>query len=158
MSSSSTSSPSSRSEEHTSELQSLRHLVCRLLLEKKRETTGAWQRIPMPPAVAVGSCFTVSRWVLETSPPPGVVAPSSVVREVFCLLFFFNDPAPTEIYTLSLPDPLPISNFGRTVHQLVVATSHADRLLHFAGGSRSEEHTSELQSLRHLVCRLLLEK
>src|ERR1035438_7399461 len=50
-----------RSEEHTSELQSLRHLVCRLLLEKKRN------------------------------------------------IFFFNDTATTEIYTLSLHDALPIS-------------------------------------------------
>src|SRR5437899_4303046 len=68
--------------------------------------------------------------------------------------FFFNDPAPTEIYTLSLHDALPISVPPRR-HQ------HPDR---GGGGTRhgqadrSEEHTSELQSLRHLVCRLLLEK
>src|ERR1039458_10895809 len=68
------------------------------------------------------------------------------------LLFFFNDTATTEIYTLSLHDALPICQ---------------DNCLQFANGSsvparrcrlRSEEHTSELQSLRHLVCRLLLEK
>src|SRR4051794_1762704 len=61
-----------RSEEHTSELQSPVHLVCRLLLEKKKRTR--------PPAL--------------------------------CSLFFFNDPATTEIYTLSLHDALPISMVG----------------------------------------------
>src|SRR5437899_10635273 len=70
--------------------------------------------------------------------------------------FFFNDTATTEIYTLSLHDALPIYYFSGVL------------LLKRAGGfgpkktarvaARSEEHTSELQSLRHLVCRLLLEK
>src|SRR5436309_4648725 len=75
--------------------------------------------------------------------------------------FFFNHPATTEIYTLSLHDALPIS----------LATRHLER----PGGlrctgpparpdvpgqlrPRSEEHTSELQSRENLVCRLLLEK
>src|ERR1035438_9928504 len=66
--------------------------------------------------------------------------------------FFFNDTATTEIYTLSLHDALPI--YWRSCR------NRADRRT--PGGStgpdRSEEHTSELQSLRHLVCRLLLEK
>src|SRR5947208_8115280 len=68
-------------------------------------------------------------------------------------VFFFNDTATTEIYTLSLHDALPIFDCrcgdprgaghpsGRRAHDL-----------------RSEEHTSELQSPDHLVCRLLLEK
>src|SRR6267378_975687 len=66
--------------------------------------------------------------------------------------FFFNDTATTEIYTLSLHDALPISSphenaeWRRRYHIL-------DR-----DGWRSEEHTSELQSRRDLVCRLLLEK
>src|SRR5438045_5841391 len=72
---------------------------------------------------------------------------------VFC---FFNDPATTEIYTLSLHDALPISNGSRTAKPV---TSCRDRLLSpHCCSPRSEEHTSELQSLRHLVCRLLLEK
>src|SRR5471030_3551662 len=65
--------------------------------------------------------------------------------------FFFNDTATTEIYTLSLHDALPISApwpQSQPAPQLQVTTSML----------RSEEHTSELQSLRHLVCRLLLEK
>src|SRR5262247_4134309 len=72
---------------------------------------------------------------------------------LFLFFFFFNDTATTEIYTLSLHDALPISfdpraRFLRCVMRHVVEGHHA----------RSEEHTSELQSLRHLVCRLLLEK
>src|SRR5947199_10254886 len=66
-------------------------------------------------------------------------------------LFFFNDTATTEIYTLSLHDALPIS----PVRPLPVCGRWRRRLCLRV---RSEEHTSELQSLRHLVCRLLLEK
>src|SRR2546423_15037649 len=88
--------------------------------------------------------------------------------------FFFKDPATTEIYPLSLHDALPISaqqlHLGRRRHladlveeegpaprrreqPLLVAHRARERPLH-----RSEEHTSELQSLAYLVCRLLLEK
>src|SRR5207244_12653962 len=69
-------------------------------------------------------------------------------------LFFFNDPATTEIYTLSLHDALPISGD----HRLRVARRHRPAAAAQARGVRSEEHTSELQSPDHLVCRLLLEK
>src|SRR5471030_3503743 len=70
----------------------------------------------------------------------------------FLFFFFFNDTATTEIYTLSLHDALPISA-SRTA-------SPSSRTPRPAPPPwfRSEEHTSELQSLRHLVCRLLLEK
>src|SRR5471030_2150913 len=70
--------------------------------------------------------------------------------------FFFNDPATTEIYTLSLHDALPIS--WRTCTRASPSCSPASALRSSACSTRSEEHTSELQSLRHLVCRLLLEK
>src|SRR5262245_64825189 len=73
--------------------------------------------------------------------------------------FFFNDTATTEIYTLSLHDALPI--LGRLQRQLLVHRVGSEALGHgheFRVAARSEEHTSELQSLRHLVCRLLLEK
>src|SRR5438046_8059686 len=65
--------------------------------------------------------------------------------------FFFNDTATTEIYTLSLHDALPIS-FPEMLREAGYTT--------FGTGKwhRSEEHTSELQSLTNLVCRLLLEK
>src|SRR5215469_18487004 len=77
----------------------------------------------------------------------------------FLLFFFFNDTATTEIYTLSLHDALPISHdctrtFNSSSSDLGPASSRTKR----ARSTRSEEHTSELQSRRDLVCRLLLEK
>src|SRR2546427_4317366 len=80
-------------------------------------------------------------------------------------VFFFNDTATTEIYTLSLHDALPISalrdlglvrGVGRVPARVLddVALDH----LRGEGMVRSEEHTSELQSQSNLVCRLLLEK
>src|SRR2546422_2519829 len=85
------------------------------------------------------------------------------------LFFFFNDTATTEIYTLSLHDALPISHqlgepqpaeIGVGPDQAQIADVHrrARRRCGFGHGDRSEEHTSELQSRLHLVCRLLLEK
>src|SRR5262249_60899377 len=98
----------------------------------------------------------------------------------YLLSFFFNDTATTDIYTLSLHDALPISHDGRQLGRQLDASGDpvlaqfptqrpqrrpghlvdVDRLL-FAidlAEQRSEEHTSELQSLTNLVCRLLLEK
>src|SRR5690349_24780396 len=78
--------------------------------------------------------------------------------------FFFNDTATTEIYTLSLHDALPIScadtrpgprsrpSRARRARRSPRAAARPGR------AARSEEHTSELQSRRDLVCRLLLEK
>src|SRR2546421_3727187 len=92
----------------------------------------------------------------------------------FCVFFFFNDTATTEIYTLSLHDALPISAFTKQVraaarcHQLrrsgpaPPSPPERKRELRFTLSNRetrrSEEHTSELQSRSDLVCRLLLEK
>src|SRR5258708_18543767 len=75
----------------------------------------------------------------------------------FRFLFFFNDTATTEIYTLSLHDALPISLFAESIQYLAKQRLDAAtvQLPHL---NRSEEHTSELQSPDHLVCRLLLEK
>src|SRR5687768_17960203 len=70
--------------------------------------------------------------------------------------FFFNDTATTEIYTLSLHDALPICGAGIVPQSQPQALGTADRDGHVR--TRSEEHTSELQSRLHLVCRLLLEK
>src|SRR2546422_7358267 len=71
--------------------------------------------------------------------------------------FFFNDTATTEIYTLSLHDALPIY---RRLHRRVERHLREERQCEAqeAVRPRSEEHTSELQSRLHLVCRLLLEK
>src|SRR2546425_8437081 len=92
-----------------------------------------------------------------------MVAPVAVL-----VLFFFNDTATTEIYTLSLHDALPIYR-GRGLHRARpgglhrrqpgaehAPPRHRDRTRDHV--RRSEEHTSELQSLAYLVCRLLLEK
>src|SRR2546430_8911913 len=70
-------------------------------------------------------------------------------------LFFFNDTATTEIYTLSLHDALPISFSLVPLHSGRINES-AKTLL--PRSWRSEEHTSELQSQSNIVCRLLLEK
>src|SRR2546425_5946065 len=86
--------------------------------------------------------------------------------------FFFNDTATTEIYTLSLHDALPIScragsrSWCRSLQAVPHSPHRSDRrraapeaqFLPEEVDVRSEEHTSELQSLAYLVCRLLLEK
>src|SRR2546430_2834872 len=73
--------------------------------------------------------------------------------------FFFNDTATTEIYTLSLHDALPILLLHRRHLLPALRLDLPPRLRrHDHPPSRSEEHTSELQSQSNLVCRLLLEK
>src|SRR5439155_24688975 len=74
------------------------------------------------------------------------------------LTFFFTATATTEIYTLSLHDALPI-----LMAPALYVVGRYGESLHYANENieyqeRSEEHTSELQSRGHLVCRLLLEK
>src|SRR2546429_4487368 len=82
----------------------------------------------------------------------------------FHFFFFFNDTATTEIYTLSLHDALPISLrrwdciASRSARPLIAVLITLARSGSKASITRSEEHTSELQSRLHLVCRLLLEK
>src|SRR3712207_7654555 len=91
----------------------------------------------------------------------------------FCTIFFFNDTATTEIYTLSLHDALPILHSDETpfvgalriddvnpdyhtwLRQELISPTAQKRK---PRRRRSEEHTSELQSRQYLVCRLLLEK
>src|SRR5205809_3790732 len=72
------------------------------------------------------------------------------------LIFFIHTPNPL-IYSLSLHDALPISVFARRRHRCLCADPRAGAR-RIAEAARSEEHTSELQSRLHLVCRLLLEK
>src|SRR2546422_6554449 len=96
-----------------------------------------------------------------------------LLRTAQCLLFFFfNDTATTEIYTLSLHDALPIlddcstDGTGDVARALGVVVVRPPTNTGSKAGAqnfglryvRSEEHTSELQSRLHLVCRLLLEK
>src|SRR2546423_177770 len=97
---------------------------------------------------------------------------------LYFFFFFFNDTATTEIYTLSLHDALPIfielahhRRADRPQHrgaaaqvlrhacdEVVRERLHGDVAARAVAPQRSEEHTSELQSLAYLVCRLLLEK
>src|SRR2546429_9635522 len=88
------------------------------------------------------------------------VAPRESSADEAQFFFFFNDTATTEIYTLSLHDALPISwkpsVWAKSLRCASTPTKCADR--RGAQPVRSEEHTSELQSRLHLVCRLLLEK
>src|ERR1039458_2416712 len=100
--------PSFRSEEHTSELQSLRHLVCRLLLEKKntmlhaKPTEDRSARRPV--------CATARHGRERDACVVEVRAASDWLGLLLSVdFFFFNDTATTEIYTLSLHDALPIS-------------------------------------------------
>src|SRR2546430_16631409 len=83
---------------------------------------------------------------------------------ILSFIFFFNDTATTEIYTLSLHDALPIcagdrdrSSCARPRPLRGAAWSTTPRRARRVP-ARSEEHTSELQSQSNLVCRLLLEK
>src|SRR6266581_3539491 len=153
-----TARPGRRSEEHTSELQSPVHLVCRLLLEKKKITKRSGNQLLPSTHNVYSSPFSCKR-------NPYASCPSIVLLPIRCAscsrtlcIFFFNATATPEIYTLSLHDALPISHAdgpglvpGAARHLL---REVEDRSLR----GRSEEHTSELQSPVHLVCRLLLEK
>src|SRR5690625_6962354 len=81
---------------------------------------------------------------------------------MWLLLFVFGDPATTAIYTLSLHDALPISVEVRPERRTTLSLRWLVNYARLRGEKtmveRSEEHTSELQSRGHLVCRLLLEK
>src|SRR5687767_15182628 len=91
---------------------------------------------------------------------------------LFALRFSYNAPATTETYTLSLHDALPISRSSTrrcSPRPRVRRPPSGPRTQRFSStasspesarenAERSEEHTSELQSLAYLVCRLLLEK
>src|ERR1039458_3030136 len=113
-----------RSEEHTSELQSLRHLVCRLLLEKKNAGCAAGSRsAPGARSNSPRRC----RHRLSASAGAIHVAPAShfIMRSSRSACFFFNDTATTEIYTLSLHDALPILRTGSTPSLLICCASTA---------------------------------
>src|SRR3954464_15062932 len=109
----------SRSEEHTSELQSHDNLVCRLLLEKKKQKTEHKSLVQS----------SASRLRTRTHPVHCVRAAFVYIRtyslhttwQLWCwfVFFFFNDTAPPEIYPLSLHDALPISPPRRGLELLV---------------------------------------
>src|SRR2546430_17570166 len=81
-----------------------------------------------------------------------------MLHSFFFSFFFFNDTATTEIYTLSLHDALPISPCKSFLPASALARFMCACANFGFNFTRSEEHTSELQSQSNLVCRLLLEK
>src|SRR5579871_3388589 len=97
---------------------------------------------------------TPNALVFDLDPVEGVGL-RECARVALFIIFFFNDTATTEIYTLSLHDALPISSTRSTGTTCRGCATHSTSC---ASTTRSEEHTSELQSRRDLVCRLLLEK
>src|ERR1017187_2075832 len=104
----------SRSEEHTSELQSPMYLVCRLLLEKKKKKrTKSNLKEELRGTIAVQERYTrdVELCAYAESRYAAYRCP---LYFFFFFFFFFNDPATTEIYPLSLHDALPISAIDRT--------------------------------------------
>src|SRR6266550_2827922 len=145
-----------RSEEHTSELQSRLHLVCRLLLEKKKITSmsssvsnGSMQR-PGPSGPGRGT---------RASPTPiaSPIASTTAVHNAGLIPLFFLMIRRPPRSTLFPYTTLFRSNDRRRAYV------HAAGLAAVADQNhgpvvRSEEHTSELQSRLQLVCRLLLEK
>src|SRR6266404_2361076 len=121
-----------RSEEHTSELQSLAYLVCRLLLEKKKHLSST--------ALARSSALSESLRLF-----------SGLYRSFFFLMIRRPPISTLFPYTTLFRSP----SAGRECPRPSPSTRRAPARLR---ASRSEEHTSELQSLAYLVCRLLLEK
>src|SRR4030042_1021252 len=95
----------------------------------------------------------VSRGVACPHPPTLTCDNPAHMPFSVCFFFFFNDTATTEIYTLSLHDALPILALLLATRWIISKTRRMRPEV-----PRSEEHTSELQSRLHLVCRLLLEK
>src|SRR5438046_4762527 len=95
-----------------------------------------------------------------TSPSAQLCSSSRFLTHTCLLFFFFNYTPPTEIYTLSLHDALPIfyEEAGVPPGVLNFLNGKGSVIGAHMVDPRSEEHTSELQSLTNLVCRLLLEK
>src|SRR6201992_454206 len=130
-------SGSPRSEEHTSELQSPVHLVCRLLLEKKKTDKhtshcDSSDTVSMRDRQCHATDALVSR--LVTSLPITII-----------FFFFFNDTATTEIYTLSLHDALPISGSPGKSRWRV---RRGDRSAGAARAARRRRHDQDRKSTR----------
>src|SRR5262249_56708674 len=98
-------------------------------------------------------CMTFS---IFSSYAPVLIVPRRRSRTVLSLLFFFNHTATTEIYTLSYTTLF--RSQAALAHEIGRFLANRYRTSVNADLARSEEHTSELQSLTNLVCRLLLEK
>src|SRR4051795_4693288 len=99
---------SSRSEEHTSELQSHSHLVCRLLLEKKKNEPRRPRIAPQRTTKQEDDTDRLRVLAWPRTPPASPSAGPFAGRPVLPLVFFFNDSATPEISPFPLPDALPI--------------------------------------------------
>src|SRR5574340_639708 len=139
-----------RSEEHTSELQSPKDLVCRLLLEKKNPLCNR-SRLPFMNQMARDKPIANNSMAGQAPYLP------SITNAVFCLLLVFflmiRRPPRSTLF--------PYTTLFRSSHGSGAMTRSPSPLAwrpDFPGAPRSEEHTSELQSPKDLVCRLLLEK
>src|SRR6266581_2763739 len=146
---------SSRSEEHTSELQSPVHLVCRLLLEKKTHPSGPTSNRRRELADRIHRARRCISFHAFHNPRQNQRVESAQWRSAFFFLMIRRPPRST---LFPYNDALPIFTAPAWTWSTVrgAAAGRAHRL---AGAERrSEEHTSELQSPVHLVCRLLLEK
>src|ERR1017187_1020951 len=97
-----------RSEEHTSELQSPMYLVCRLLLGTEEHTSELQSPMYLVCRLLLGSEKQPPLPRLRASPQPPALPSNAWSSSHLSFLFFFNDTATTEIYTLSLHDALPI--------------------------------------------------
>src|SRR6266704_3245579 len=93
-----------RSEEHTSELQSRFEIVCRLLIEKKKNSSELTSKATGYQIAKITSNLAIV-YNLDELENQITKTTSSYFELAF---FFFNDTATTEIYTLSLHDALPI--------------------------------------------------
>src|SRR6266487_3106269 len=144
----------SRSEEHTSELQSPVHLVCRLLLEKKKKKI-TYHIFTFNIKHAKNSKFAILNMVVRTNLLVSILNNSIIDKKANYRSFFFlmiRRPPRSTLFpyttlfrsrTSDLRDQCPLRKCRAKTARC---------------STRSEEHTSELQSPVHLVCRLLLEK
>src|SRR6476620_56763 len=138
-----------RSEEHTSELQSRQYLVCRLLLEKKKKKQR-WVHMESIKKKQQGHRVSHARL-------NGRLSPS------YQPLFQQNLPHPDILFFLMIRRPprstlFPYTTLFRSATAPTCSSRPACPPTARRSASRSEEHTSELQSRQYLVCRLLLEK
>src|SRR6185436_7027879 len=134
------------SEEHTSELQSPDHLVCRLLLEKKKAHRGKH-----PEHYNQAALLPPHSW--HTAPP----FRQQLLPRKWVLFFFYSYGDHRDLHSFPTRRSSDLV-LGRISMDLTAVDAGVAPDLAEGDWVRSEEHTSELQSPDHLVCRLLLEK
>src|SRR3954449_11340996 len=140
-----------RSEEHTSELQSHSHLVCRLLLEKNNHSQG---RDADGPGGALAFDTRAQRSGLRRLAGVGDLRARGLASCTAALTpdrFFFNDTAPTEIYPLPLPDALPIGAPGSKDGACEIGRIAADAAHHSYPVPGRDRKSTRLNSSHTLI-------